>query len=147
MDRQPIRAGGKDHSFLLVELSARRDSSFYVWKVLLPLVLIVCMSWGVFWIDPALFGPQIGLSSTSMLVLIAFQFSIEGTLPRMGYFTRMDEFVLGSTLLVFLAFTEAIASVFLMGRDRKGIARRLDRVSRWVFATAFGVMAAFVLLR
>ena len=60
-------------SLLTVEIDLSRDSSFYVWKVLAPLTLIVMMSWVVFWIDPEKFGPQIGLSVTAMLTLIAFQ--------------------------------------------------------------------------
>jgi hypothetical protein len=136
-----------EHSFVHVELEARRDSEFFVWKVILPLVLIVFMSWGVFWIDPSMFGPQIGLSATSMLTLIAFQFAFERMIPRLAYFTRMDEFVLGSSALVFLAFSEAIASTYLVGVDRRANAQRLDRISRWVFPLSFASLLAYAFLR
>ena len=52
------------------EITAKRISAFYVWKVILPLCLIVAMSWTVFWINPAQFGPQIGMSATSMLLVL-----------------------------------------------------------------------------
>ena len=55
------------------------------------MTLIVMMSWVVFWIDPAKFGPQIGLSVTAMLTLIAFQFTLTTSLPKVGYFTVLDQ--------------------------------------------------------
>ena len=41
-------------------IPADREPGYYVWKVILPLLLIVAMSWGVFWIDPTQFGPPDG---------------------------------------------------------------------------------------
>src|SRR6056300_1390110 len=51
----------------------------YLYKVLLPLALIVMMYFTVFWVNPERFGPQIGLSATSMLTLIAFLFFFNDT--------------------------------------------------------------------
>ena len=41
----------------------------YISKIILPLLLIVGMSWLVFWIDPELAGPQISIAVTPMLTL------------------------------------------------------------------------------
>jgi hypothetical protein len=53
---------------LIIDLS--RHSGYYILKVIIPLIFITIMSWLVFWISPEKFGPQIGLSATSMLTLI-----------------------------------------------------------------------------
>ena len=37
---------------LVFSLDVKRDSSFFIYKVITPLILIVMMSWMVFWIDP-----------------------------------------------------------------------------------------------
>lgn len=119
------------------EISARRRPEYYLWKVLLPLVLIVAMSWSVFWINPAQFGPQIGMSATSMLTLIAFQFAMAGILPRLSYFTALDAFITASTVLVFLALLESLTTAYLVSVERKALALRLDRICRWAFPVAF----------
>ena len=83
----------RNHSTFKIIISANRKPYFYIWKVLMPLVLIVMMSWSVFWIDPAQIGPQIAMSSTSMLTLIAFQFAMSnmialnvgGTIVGIGF--------------------------------------------------------------
>ena len=53
-------------------------------RIILPLLLIVAMSWLVFWIDPELAGPQISIAVTSMLTLIAYRFMVGGMLPKIG---------------------------------------------------------------
>ncbi|MGI9625641.1 MAG: hypothetical protein ACR2QM_02290 [Longimicrobiales bacterium] len=115
------------------QIDAQREMGFYIWKVMVPLTLIVAMSWAVFWLS----GPQIGLSATAMLTLIAFQFAMVGVLPRLGYFTTLDKFTTGSTVLVFLALVEAVTTSYLEARDRHDDARRLDRNSRWLFPLGF----------
>jgi hypothetical protein len=108
------------YSIAIYEIIAERNTSYYLFKVLLPLALIVMMSFTVFWVNPERFGPQIGLSATSMLTLIAFQFALTAVLPRLGYFTVMDRLIFGSTVLVFLALVEATVTTAL----ERGTARR-----------------------
>jgi len=47
---RPLR-GGKVPLYRMT-LPAQRDPSYYLYKVMLPLIMIVMMSWCVFWIDP-----------------------------------------------------------------------------------------------
>ena len=72
------------------EFKAKRYGLYYVWQVIIPLILIVMMSWGAFWIDPIHAGAQIGVATSSMLTLIAFRFMIGAVLPRLPYMTRFD---------------------------------------------------------
>jgi hypothetical protein len=127
-------------------ISVDRRSGYYVWKVILPLVLIVVMSWTVFWVDPIKFGPQIGTSTTSMLTLIAYQFLIGSTLPQLSYFTTLDKFIAGSTVLVFLALMESVTTSYLVAKEKTELAQRLDRASRWAFPAAFFTLSGFVFL-
>ena len=61
---------------------ASRQTGYYVLKVILPLVLIVIMSWVVFWIDPNEPGTQISVAVTSILTLVAYRFMIDSLLPN-----------------------------------------------------------------
>ncbi len=133
------------YSILHLDLLASRNSQYYVWKIMLPLMLIVLMSFVVFWISPDRFGPQIGLAATSMLTLIAFQFALTTMLPRLSYFTLMDELILGSTLLVFGSLVEATLTAVLVTRDRTELALRIDHICRWVFPMALAALWVIVL--
>jgi gamma-aminobutyric acid receptor subunit rho len=126
------------------EIPAKRHYQYYVWKVLMPLMLIVAMSWSVFWINPAKFGPQIGMSATSMLTLIAFQFAMASILPHLSYFTLLDAFITAATGLVFLALVESLTTSYLVSMDRAALALRIDRTCRWAFPLAFVVMVVSI---
>jgi len=146
IDREHFQATGSFHSRYDFTISAHRVSGYYVWKVILPLCLIVVMSWCVFWLDPDHHGPNIGLSATSMLTLIAFIFATSNMVPALSYLTRLDQFIVGSTVLVFLALVECITTINLVSRDRRDWAVRIDRVSRAAFPLAFATIIVIVFL-
>ena len=126
-DDGPYRIGGMKFS-----LDIERDSNYFWYKVLLPLFLIVLMSWLVFWIDPSLVGSQISVSVTAMLTMIAYRFALAGLLPRLNFLTTMDYFVLVSTMAVFVSMLQVIYTAYLSTNDRIEQARSLDRKARWV---------------
>jgi hypothetical protein len=72
---------------------AERLTGYYWIKVIAPLILIVAMSWAVFWIDPKELGTKISITITAMLTLIAYRFAIGVSLPHVSYLTRMDWFI------------------------------------------------------
>ena len=137
---KPIGANRGAASFALV-FRARRRSSHYILKVILPLVMIVAMSCIVFWIDPKEYGAQIGVATTSMLTLIAYRFMVGASLPPVPYLTRLDRFILGSTFLIFAALIQAVVTGILAKRDRVAVARRIDIWCRVVFPLAFAATA------
>jgi len=134
---------GEVYPGVSVTMPIRRRVSFYIWKVLVPLMMIVFMSWSVFWISPEQAGPQIGVAATSMLTLIAYRFTLGQMLPNLPYMTRMDHFITGASMLVFLALIEVVATSSLAGNDKVGAAKRIDAVCRWVFPLLCGAVLLY----
>ncbi len=121
-----------------MKITLKRKTGFFFFKILVPLVLIVMMSWGVFWLPAKALATRIGLASTSMLTLIAYRFMIGPEMPHVSYMTRLDLLIFLSTVLVF--FTLAITLVTTLGMLRYKsliIAQKIDRTSRWFFPMAF----------
>ena len=136
---KPTSWGGESAS-VAFEFRAERYVRHYMLKVVLPLILIVMMSWIVFWIDPSQSGVQIGVATTSMLTLIAYRFSLVDELPPVPYLTKMDYLVVASTMLVFVALLQAVVTsgIHAMGKTHR--AESIDRICRFVFPAAFGVI-------
>jgi len=129
-------AAGESFPMLTYEWEVSRKIGYYIWKVIVPLAMVVMMSWVVFWLDPKQAGPQIGIAATSILTLIAYRFTLGFLVPRLSYLTRLDFFITGASLLVFVALVEALATVSL-AEERPALARRIDVTSRWLFPAAF----------
>lgn len=116
---------------------AERYVEYYFWQVLLPLSVVVLMSWSSFWIQRSQVGVRIGVATSSILTLIAQRFVLASLLPRLPYMTRLDYFTVGSTLLVFLALIGVVATSYLGAINREPMAKRLDLWARAMFPAAF----------
>ena len=130
-------APGIERAGYVFEFQAERLAQHYIVKVIIPLLLIVMMSWASFWIDPSLGGAQISVATTSMLTLIAYRFSVGADVPKLPYLTNLDAFILSSSLLVLLTLIEVILTTTLACNNRLNLARAIDRYSRLVFPIAF----------
>jgi len=135
----PLQVPGLDRvaAGVTVALSLERLEGYFLWKLILPLTVIVFMAWGVFWIDPSDLGPQVTLSTGAAFTFVAFQLGLGDLLPPIDYLTRADRFVFGSQLLVFIALAEAITAARLFATGREKFARGLDRWSRIAYPVGY----------
>jgi cadmium resistance protein CadD (predicted permease) len=109
----------------------------YILKVILPFVLIVMMSWSVFWTEPTNSNTQFSIAVTSMLTLIAYRFAVDTQLPRLPYMTRLDVFFLISTLLVFFSLIEVLVTTIMDNNQQIARAKKLDRYCRVIVPVIF----------
>ena len=123
----------------IFEFVAERDVRHHIWKVIIPLLFIVMMSWSVFWIDPSNSGTQIAVSMTSMLTLIAYRFAIDTQVPKVPYMTKLDQFMVVGTVFVFLSLIQVIITSRLFQSGRTELSRKVDRLSRVLFPLFFVV--------
>lgn len=116
-----------------LEIKIKRLISYYVWKVIFPLCLIIIMSWIPRWLDPTDGGTSLGISTTAFLTLVAYLFAIAVVLPRVSYLTHMDKFILMSTVLVFLGLMQTVLMTYLINFERAELAQRINIISRAVY--------------
>lgn len=116
-----------------ITLDAHRSSRYYFLKVIIPLVLIMGMSWLVYWIHPSNVETQVGMGATSMLSLIAFRFTIDQVLPEIPYLTRLDLFILLAMIMVFSSLAESVTTGHLFKNGREKLAIKIDSYGRWIY--------------
>lgn len=127
-------------------LPAKRYINFYLWKIIIPLILIIIMSWSVFWISPVHRVAQISLASAAILTTIMFQLTLTRFLPQISYLTRMDYFILFCTICVFSALIESVTTGIIAGRGEEERAIKIDKRSRILFPTIFTIVVLIIWL-
>ncbi len=132
----PGPEGAKDASVAMI-LEAERLRGYYWIKVIAPLILIVAMSWAVNWIDPKDTGTKISIAITAMLTLIAYRFAIGASLPQISYLTRLDLFILFSTILIYASLVMVVTTAAFSSKGKPEVSGRIDRVARWGLPLAF----------
>lgn len=100
------------------------------------------MSWLPRWIAPDQTGTNIGISTLAFLTLVAYLFAITVLLPRVSYVTRMDRFILLSTLTVFAGLIQTVANTVLFRRAREKLVERMD----WWSRIAYPILLVLILV-
>lgn len=108
-----------------------------IWKVLAPMVILVSLMWAVFWMDIHDLSDRLNVSFIGILTIVAYQFLIDGTMPRISYFTLTDTVVLYSFVIMCLTILESLIVVSLSRADRDSIARRVDVTAQWLFPVVY----------
>jgi len=128
--------GDRTFSRFEMDVAIERRSGFYLWRALLPLTLIVALSWTVFWIPEGLAG-RIRLSATVILTIVAYQFAIAADLPKVSYINLLS--ALTTFSFVTVALTVVLNIVVFQRQDRGDATavERSDRVNRVLAPTLY----------
>ena len=121
---------------------AKRHLTFYIFRILVPLGLIIAVSWITFFLQD--FGKRVDVTSANLLLFFAYNFTIANDLPRLGYMTYLDALLVGTFIISVLTLGY---NVYLKRQESKGRetrARQIDRYMIWLyplgFLLAFGVV-------
>lgn len=121
---------------------ARRHLSFYIFRIFLPLAIIIIISWFTFFLND--YGKRVDASGSNMLLFIAYNFTIANDLPRLGYLTLMDRFLVSTFVVtgLVLVFNVYLKRVEMTNKD--SFILKLDQYMLWIYPLAYVV--AFVLV-
>lgn len=121
-----------------IELLVSRQSGFYVWKIIAIEAMIVVLSWIAFLLDAGEVGNRSAVSITLLLATVAFSYVVGEITPRISYLTRLDWFLLGCFVLIFLSALETVAVYVLQRRGKRAaVPARIDRWSLAGFPLLF----------
>ena len=131
----------------LFQITAKRRSGFYLWKIFLPLMMITLIPMVVFWIDVKEFDWIVKIPMTMLLSMVAFQFTVTRDLPRIGYITFLDAVFIASFVFCFLGIFEITLVYCLQKYDRRSLAVRLHTMGRWAYPLAYLSVVSVLAIR
>jgi hypothetical protein len=106
---------------------AKRHVDYYVFRILLPLIVIIAVSWILFFLKD--YAKRVDAAGANLLLFIAFNFAISNDLPRLGYLTFLDTLLISAFLVTAVVL---ILSVYLRRQDMKGRHDFVTTVDRYV---------------
>ena len=128
------------YSRINVSVLINRSFVPFITKLIVPLAIILFLVYFVFFIPSDKIDIAAGLTVTSLLSAIAFQLSVNGDLPDIGYIIYIDKVFYSCYFLIAIAMAQSLYTFYLDKTEipkKVLLAKRIDVVSRFLFPIIF----------
>ncbi len=144
----PQIAGGTQHPGLSFAISIERRASFFLWKLFLPLLIVMCANWLAFLIKPDLVDVRTALTATALLTLVFLQKSYSDELPEIGTLVLMDKIYVVAYLLVIATLAHVVTVASWQKKTAVSDARvvRIDGTSLAIHVAFFAAAVGAIVL-
>jgi hypothetical protein len=113
------------------ELVIKRSISFFLWKLLLPLLIVLSANWLVLLLKPALVEVRTALPATALLTLVFLQKTYSDNLPTVGSLVLMDKIYAAAYLVVIVTMIQVIVTATWVQRaDSPALEARVTRLDK-----------------
>lgn len=102
--------GGAIYSVAYFEININRPSSYFFWKLLLPLLIVVSGAWISLVLDPNHTDARTGMPATALLTTVFLQQGYADNLPDIGYLVLMDKIYVLAYVLIVISLIRGVAS-------------------------------------
>ena len=127
--------------------SAPRHLDYYIFRLMVPILLIISVSYITFFLKD--YTKRIEIATGNLLLFIAFSFSLGDNYPRMGYLTFLDAIM----AITFVINTAVVAlNVYFKYLEQNGQVEKADRLEApfnyiypIAYLVAFGVLGLLFL--
>jgi hypothetical protein len=123
---------------------AKRHLTYYVFRILLPVLIIIMVSWIIFFLKD--YAKRVDAAAANLLLFIAFNFTISSDLPRLGYMTFLDMVMISAFVVTALMLILAVALRRMVTDGKKELVNRIDRYVLIFYPLAYVVGIGLVLL-
>ena len=143
----PTQPGSdKRTSAFVFEMDVKRQGAFVMRLVVGPLLLVVVLSWSVFWMDHASVGDRMSVSFVGLLTAVAYQIVLGDILPHISYLTPVNVFVNISFIIMCASIVVNLVVGELNRSNRSAEADILDKKCRKVFPIVYASLLLATML-
>jgi hypothetical protein len=116
-------------------------------KTVLPVCIIILITFGAFFCRPDSLDARLGLTMTSLIAAVALWYTTAFELPPVNYLLLIDKIYILGFLAILTTTTSSIVSSRLARNKRYEAAERLDQLAFWgmmvVYFGGVGLLLAF----
>ena len=142
--QSPFNMEGDFSDGLRLDFLIERKHGYYVFKVIVPIVLILLICWGSVWIEPKEIESRLTITIVCLLSLIAYNFVIDSEMPKLEYLTVMDWIILISYIYATIPNFLSIAS-FKLQKTNLPMCQRIETYSKRYGILSY-IMIIFVIV-
>jgi hypothetical protein len=125
-------------------LKVRRNPRPYILKFIVPLLLLVIISWITFWLSPEEFQTkdQLGSAVATLLIIVAFDITASALLPKTDYITYIDALDFSCFVWVIIAIAVIVGEHLLQLKHSEKSALLVRRIAGFALPVTFVIAQA-----
>ena len=136
---------GKYESTANFIIEVERKYEYYIYKVIIPILLILMICWSSVFISPKELESRLTITIVCLLSLIAYNFVIDSELPKLEYLTVMDWIILLSYIYATIPnFLSIIA--FKLYSSNKKLCMQIENKARLYGPLSYVLLVLFIIL-
>lgn len=142
----PQVAGNEEYSRLEFQIGVDRNPAGIIQKISLPLIVVLILAYLVFYIPDHEIGTASGLTVTALLAAIAFQWTLNDSLPKVSYLTLIDKIFYLVYAYIFYAMAQTVFTFNLSNKSEywKNVSNKIEIHSRYLFPLTFIAFLLFI---
>lgn len=127
-------------SEIVVSIKLARKPTHFLLSILFPMVLLVSLTWSVFWMQQESLSTRVNITFIGILSVVAYYFVFLDVVPEANYLTLVDAFILATFLILAANVVLFVVTDSLERAGRENLADRVDHTCRWAFPLGYVVM-------
>ena len=144
---ETVGSDSSDYSTIDFEIKITRPVHFFIWKMLLPVLIILLACWTALLLNPSELSSRAAMTGTALLTTVFMQQGYTSKLPELNYLVLLDKIY----VVVYILILISLAQVVIQGAmDKRHLlddyrrAKFLDKLSVALQAIVF-VISLFVI--
>ncbi len=122
-------------SRFIFAFQAKRHITYYFFRILLPLIIIIIVAWFSFFLKD--YNKRVDVAGANLLIFIAFNFTIATDLPRLGYLTFLDTLLVTTFIITGVVVIISYQLRRMVDADKHAQVARIDKYIRWFYPLAY----------
>jgi len=136
---ETVGSDSSDYSTINFEIRITRPLHFFIWKMLLPVLIILLACWTALLLHPSELSSRAAMTGTALLTTVFMQQGYTTKLPELNYLVLLDKVY----VVVYILILISLAQVVIQGAmDKK---HSLDDYTRAQFIDKVSVAAQAVI--
>ena len=91
-----------------ITIEIKRQQGFYILQVYVPCIILVFLSWIIFFMNPDQIGDRLAIGVTLILTMIFLLGYVNGSLPKVSYIKAIDWYMISALLLISMSLVETV---------------------------------------
>ena len=104
----------------------------FVYKIILPVFLILSVAWFVLWIPTSKLDARLTTSMVALLSLIAYNFVFSEDIPKLNYLTALDKYILLSYIFCCIPTFMSIGFSRFIVKNQKAVILVNKKLRTWL---------------